>query len=177
MIEEYLKTTYRPDREYIDGEVRERNLGEVPHSLLQSRLVLYFSALESQVQLIPLVDCRVQVSATRFRVPDISVVRGKRPQTKVLVTPPLIVVEIQSPEDSWYDMADRIADYVRFGIPNIWVREAKWKLRIWCWKRRTKRSACRCARFSRPLTGWNSAANVNQPAPINASLPPSRSSL
>ncbi len=32
---EYLKTTYRPDRDYIDGEVRERNLGERPHSLLQ----------------------------------------------------------------------------------------------------------------------------------------------
>ncbi len=130
-IEEYLKTTYRPDREYIDGEVRERNLGEEPHSLLQSRLVLYFSALESQVQLIPYVDCRVQVSATRFRVPDLSVVRGKRPQTKVLVTPPLIVVEIQSPEDSWYDMADRIADYVRFEIPNIWVIDPVRRLASW----------------------------------------------
>ena len=36
-IEEYLSTSYRPDCDYVDGEVRERNLGEYPHSNLQSR--------------------------------------------------------------------------------------------------------------------------------------------
>jgi hypothetical protein len=25
---EYLKTTYRPDRDYVDGELQERNLGQ-----------------------------------------------------------------------------------------------------------------------------------------------------
>ena len=36
LIEEYLKTTYRPDREYIDGEILERNVGKMgalPHSV------------------------------------------------------------------------------------------------------------------------------------------------
>ncbi len=26
-VEEYLRTPYHPDREYVDGEVLERNLG------------------------------------------------------------------------------------------------------------------------------------------------------
>jgi hypothetical protein len=40
-VEEYLSTAYRPDCDYIDGEVRERNLGEYPHSNLQGRLVIW----------------------------------------------------------------------------------------------------------------------------------------
>ena len=33
-VSEYLATVYRPDGDYIDGEVLERNLGEQAHSLL-----------------------------------------------------------------------------------------------------------------------------------------------
>jgi len=31
-VEEYLSTAYRSDCDYVDGEVRERNVGEYPHS-------------------------------------------------------------------------------------------------------------------------------------------------
>ena len=37
-VEEYLKTTYRPDCDYIDGEVLERNVGEFKHGRLQGML-------------------------------------------------------------------------------------------------------------------------------------------
>jgi len=40
-IEEYLDTSYSPDREYIDGEVIERNLGEKTHSKIQRKLTSY----------------------------------------------------------------------------------------------------------------------------------------
>jgi len=37
-----------------------------------------------------------------------------------------------SPEDSWSDMAERIEDYTRFGIENIWVvdpvRRRAWRI-------------------------------------------------
>jgi hypothetical protein len=32
-VQEYLATSFRPDRDYVDGEIQERNLGERPHSL------------------------------------------------------------------------------------------------------------------------------------------------
>jgi hypothetical protein len=41
-VEEYLRTTYRPDCDYIDGEVKERNLGETPHATVQSLLAAIF---------------------------------------------------------------------------------------------------------------------------------------
>ena len=34
-VEEYLATTWRPDCDYVDGEVLERNLGQTDHSELQ----------------------------------------------------------------------------------------------------------------------------------------------
>jgi hypothetical protein len=37
-VREYLNTSYRPDCDYIDGEVRERNWGELEHALLQTLL-------------------------------------------------------------------------------------------------------------------------------------------
>ena len=40
-VEEYLKTSYRPDCDYVDGEVRERNFGEYDHSRPQMRLIMF----------------------------------------------------------------------------------------------------------------------------------------
>ena len=41
-LEEYLDTTYRPDCDYVDGEVLERNVGELDHSDVQSEFVHFF---------------------------------------------------------------------------------------------------------------------------------------
>jgi hypothetical protein len=37
-VEEYLRTTYEPDMEYVDGQLVERHVGEWSHSLLQTAL-------------------------------------------------------------------------------------------------------------------------------------------
>ena len=38
-VEEYLHTQFEDsDREYLDGEVAERNTGELPHAILQAQL-------------------------------------------------------------------------------------------------------------------------------------------
>ena len=37
-LAEYLKSSYRPDREYIDGELVERNRAEWEHSRIQAYL-------------------------------------------------------------------------------------------------------------------------------------------
>jgi hypothetical protein len=38
-VEEYLRTTYHPDMEYLDGQLVERHVGEYFHSYLQSLIV------------------------------------------------------------------------------------------------------------------------------------------
>jgi hypothetical protein len=47
-VDEYLKTTYRPDRDYVDGEVVERNLGEYDHSRPQALVCMYLFNRENE---------------------------------------------------------------------------------------------------------------------------------
>jgi hypothetical protein len=42
-VEVYLTSVYRPDCDYVDGEVLERNLGERDHSYIRASLGAYFS--------------------------------------------------------------------------------------------------------------------------------------
>jgi hypothetical protein len=78
-LSEYLATSYRPDCEYLDGELLERNVGEWDHSRLQSLLSCYLCNREKQWGILVVIEQRVQVKASRFRVPDISVLAGPPP--------------------------------------------------------------------------------------------------
>jgi Uma2 family endonuclease len=115
-LEEYLSSTWGPDREFVDGRIVERNLGELDHSYLQG---LFFD-LFRQKGLFAFVELRVQVAPTRFRVPDVLAMR-EMPRSRFLRQSPYIVVEILSPEDRVSDMSERIEDYVASGINNVWV--------------------------------------------------------
>jgi Uma2 family endonuclease len=117
---EYMSASYRPDREYIDGELWERNAGKREHARLQALLTGWFMNHESDWQIMVLTECRVKVAATRVRIPDVTLVRPG-PQPDVLTEPPLLVVEILSPDDSYSDTQERAADYLRMGVETIWI--------------------------------------------------------
>jgi len=120
-VGEYLSSSYDPDRDYIDGVLEERNLGEHDHARLQLVLGSWFFRRECEWNIHTVVEQRVQVRATRFRVPDVAVLDRTRPVEQIITQPPLIVIEVLSPEDTWARMDQRIADYLEFGIPNVWV--------------------------------------------------------
>lgn len=120
-ISEYLRTSYHPDREYVDGEVRERNLGETDHSYLQGFLTSFFFVRRAQWGISVFPEQRVQVKATRFRVPDLSIVLGPRPATPILHAPPFLCIEILSCDDRMVDVQEEIHDYLSFGVQSVWV--------------------------------------------------------
>ncbi len=74
-VEEYLNTSYRPDCDYVDGELLERNVGEHPHSDLQTELAYYFRSRRKQWKLHAVVEQRVQVKSDRYRIPDVCVLK------------------------------------------------------------------------------------------------------
>ena len=113
-VEEYLATSYRPDCDYVDGRIEERNLGELDHSSLQTAVVAYFFARRKKWDITAVVEQRVQVSPTRVRVPDVSVVPGKTAE-QIFRTPPFICVEILSPKDLMQRVRERIEDYLKMG--------------------------------------------------------------
>lgn len=54
-VQEYLSTSYRPDCEYLDGTLLERNVGEWDHSKLQARMIVYLTqlTLTEQIHVVP----------------------------------------------------------------------------------------------------------------------------
>jgi Uma2 family endonuclease len=129
-VEEYLRTTYDPDRDYVDGEVIERNLGEHDHSDLQSELVRYFRNRRRELKTLAYVEQRVQVAKTRFRVPDVCVYVGEKPREQIFRTPPFICIEVLSPEDRMARTQARIDDYLKFGVAYVWVFNPE-NRRVW----------------------------------------------
>lgn len=119
-VQEYLTTVYRPDCDYVDGEVLERNLGERDHGRLQVKLSAYFLARQAQWNTYVIVEQRVQVRSGRFRIPDVCVILGKTDE-QILTVPPFLCIEVLSPEDRMSRVRDRIDDYLKMGVLNIWV--------------------------------------------------------
>jgi len=120
-VEEYLHNTYHPDCDYVDGVLVERNVGEIPHAKAQRRVLIYFYEHEKQWHNFALQECRVQVSPTRYRVPDVCVMLGPEPEGKILTEPPFLCIEVQSPEDRISRIQQKIEDYLRFGVRFVWL--------------------------------------------------------
>jgi Uma2 family endonuclease len=40
---------------------------------------------------------------------------------QVFTRPPLVCIEVLSREDSFRSIRDRVDDYLRFGVPDIWI--------------------------------------------------------
>lgn len=120
-VSHYLTTSYRPDRDYVDGSLEERNVGEWAHSRVQARLIAYLFARESEFKFRVVPEQRVQVSETRFRVPDVCVVLQSNPIEPVLRNPPFLCVEILSKDDTVRQLNERITDYFKMGVKFVWV--------------------------------------------------------
>jgi hypothetical protein len=89
-VEEYLATTYRPDCDYVDGEVQVRNLGEYEHATLQGEVLYWFRHHAGSWNIRVLPEQRLQVSPRRFRVPDVMVLSRDQPIEQIFSRPPLI---------------------------------------------------------------------------------------
>jgi Uma2 family endonuclease len=121
--EEYLAASYHPDCDYVDGVLIQRNVGTKDHSNLQAELLAWFRERRRQFGLKAFPEQRIQVSAWRYRVPDVCVVALPEPDEQVFSRPPFICIEILSPEDSFPRLQDRIDDYRTMGVPNIWIMD------------------------------------------------------
>ena len=121
-VEEYLNTSYDgPDREYVDGRIVERNLGEQDHSWPQGELIVFFASTRKTLGTYAFPEQRVEVKATRFRVPDVCVCMGARPSEQVFRTPPFLAIEILSKDDRASELQEKLDDYRSFGISFTWV--------------------------------------------------------
>ena len=118
-VEEYLRTNYDPDCEYVDGQIVERNLGEKPHSRMQGELIFHLTAIAEDLGMEVLLEQRMQVSPTRYRIPDVTLLRIS--DEPIVTSPPFICIEVLSKDDTMDYMQEKIDDYLDFGVPYVWI--------------------------------------------------------
>ena len=120
-VEQYLRTYYDPDMEYVDGHLVERHVGEYFHSLLQILLGAELNSRGRTCRFRVFAEQRVRVSdEPRYRIPDLCV-KALPHKVEPVLTRPDLAIEIISPDDEPSDMLFRISDYQHAGIPYIWV--------------------------------------------------------
>jgi len=120
-LEEYLHTSYEPDCEWVDGELRERSVGEGSHGNIQTFFIKYFGSRERELGIRVTQEVRTQVSAKNYRIPDVMLVRSNDPFEEIVRTAPLLCIEVLSPDDRMAEMHDKIDDYLAMGVTAIWI--------------------------------------------------------
>jgi Uma2 family endonuclease len=117
-VDEYLRTSYPDgDREYDNGILVERNLGSIPHGSLQGLLFEHFRKYRESHNIGVVVECRTRISSSRFRVPDVMVVREPYDRkARYYDGVPVVIIEILSPDDLVKNTLKRFADYAALGV-------------------------------------------------------------
>ncbi len=133
-IEEYLESTrWHPDVEYLGGLLVEKPVVKSLHGVLQVLLGVWFMSHVEEWGVIAGVEVRTQVAPDHVRLPDVLVNPiGHWPE--VIVEPPLIVIEVLSPTDSFISMSERVRDYVAMGVPNVWLLDPESRTAMVCRK-------------------------------------------
>ena len=129
-IDEYLHTSYKPDLDFVEGMLQERHMGEYEHNKLQTLIAVLFTVNARLWHTDTVVEQRIRVTADRVRICDVAVLRADAPRESVTITPPLICIEILSPEDRLARAKAVLSDYLVMGVQNIWLldplRRAAW---------------------------------------------------
>jgi Uma2 family endonuclease len=114
-VEQYLRLTEKPYREYRDGVVTPKATPTRFHSIIQFALLMLLRAQGVQ----PLPELTVRVSPTKYLVPDVCVAgdfSGPYP-----TEPVLLCCEILSREDRLGTMLIKCEEYHVWGVPFCWV--------------------------------------------------------
>ena len=120
-VEEYLRTSYHPDKEYKDGVVLERNVGDLAHSNLQGLLVQVLGNHRKQWKIKVYPELRIHAREGWFPVPDICVYELPAPTEKLPTKLPLLWIEITSDDDTAKEIREKVQDALACGAPWVWV--------------------------------------------------------
>jgi Uma2 family endonuclease len=127
-VEDYLRMTEKPNREYRDGVVTPKSMPTKLHALIQYAVI---KLLEKQgVQ--GYSELTVRISPSKFLVPDVTAANdfpGPYP-----TEPVLLCCEILSPEDRLGPTFTKCEEYHAWGVPFCWVidpeKRAAWEYHL-----------------------------------------------
>jgi len=156
-LDQYLHETWDPDREFVDGEVVERNMGEKDHAAWQIALARLLSNFRQSANIRVYPELRLQTTPTHFRIPDIMAIERNAPDEQIITHPPLLCVEILSPEDRIGRIETKVDEYFQMGVRAVWIIDPR------------TNTAYQCAGSS--IRDWKSVDTLTVPdTPIILSL-------
>jgi Uma2 family endonuclease len=129
-VEEYLSTSYDPDKEFVDGALVGRNVGEWPHSRVQSNVIFALSNKYPHLKVVA--ELRSKTVNTRYRIPDVTVLLAP-PSTDYLLDAAFLVVEVLSKRDVMSVVLAKLKEYAAKGVPNIWLIDPRTQL-MWAYR-------------------------------------------
>lgn len=113
-VDEYLRLTEKPYREYRDGVVSIKAMPTKLHSIIQRVLLALLQ--KAGVQAFP--ELTVRISPKKYLVPDVAVGDFPGPYP---TEPVLLCCEILSPDDRLGAMLSKCEEYHEWGVPYCWV--------------------------------------------------------
>jgi Uma2 family endonuclease len=120
-LEEYLHTSYSPDREYRDGVLVERNVGDNAHSSLQGALFAYLNNRRKKWDIAVRPELRIHVRDDWYPIPDLCVFSLPAPKERFPSAKPLLWIEILSDDDRMIDVWNKANELLKNGVPNVWI--------------------------------------------------------
>ena len=122
-LEDYLDTSYSPDREYRDGALVERNVGDQAHAGLQAALTIYIGRRRKQWNVKVYTELRVRVREKWYPIPDVCIYSLPDFEERYPSHPPLLWIEILSYDDRMVDVWNKANELVALGVPYVWIIE------------------------------------------------------
>ncbi|MEP7354308.1 MAG: Uma2 family endonuclease [Acidobacteriota bacterium] len=114
-VEEYLRMTEKPYREYRDGVLYPKPMHTWSHGVIQAILAGLLRKLGLQAGS----EISVHISAGKILIPD--VIASRRAQEPYPTEPVLLCCEILSPGDSLGATFAKCEEYHAWGVPYCWV--------------------------------------------------------
>ena len=114
-VQEYLRSSEKPNCEYRDGGLYPKPIPTTFHGLIEFMLVAMLRRLGLQAA----PEVTVMLSPTKYLIPD--VIAAQILQNPYPTEPVLLCCEVLSPEDRLGTMLAKCEEYHAWGVPFCWV--------------------------------------------------------
>src|SRR5690606_4602971 len=108
--------------ELVDGRLDVSPTPVFLHTRVEARLGFFLElAVQEEHELLPGPGINFNADRTHHRIPDLAVIRAEDAESPYLTRPPLLAVEIVSPESVIRDNHTKRREYAEFGIASYWI--------------------------------------------------------
>lgn len=108
--------------ELVDGRLEVTPAPVFRHTRVESRLQTHLGALApSGLEVVTGPGINFHGDRFHHRIPDLAVIREEDETEPYLTRPPLLAVEVLSPESTIRDTHRKRAEYAEFGIESYWI--------------------------------------------------------